>query len=67
VLSVHSVVPWFALTKLKGYFFVSYVKILKFKKKIFLIGPLLGEVRKKKKFKLGQNFFFIFFNYGPFI
>ena len=27
------------------YFFVSYVKILRFYKKIFLIGPLLGEVR----------------------
>ncbi len=27
------------------YFFVSYVKILRFYKKKFLIGPLLGEVR----------------------
>jgi hypothetical protein len=27
------------------YFFVSYVKILRFYRKIFLIGPLLGEVR----------------------
>ncbi len=27
------------------YFFVSYVKILRFYKKFFLIGPLLGEVR----------------------
>ena len=48
------------------YFFVSYVKILRFYKKNFLIGPLLGEVRffrvvlglrrMKKNFELGQNF-----------
>ncbi len=30
------------------YFFVSYFKILRFHKKFFLIGPLLGEVRWKK-------------------
>jgi hypothetical protein len=49
---------------------VSYVKILRFYKKKFLIGPLLGEVRffrvvlglrgMKKKFELGQKFFFFF-------
>jgi hypothetical protein len=49
------------------YFFVSYVKILSFYKQIFLIGPLLEEVRffrvvlglrgMKKNFELGQNFF----------
>jgi hypothetical protein len=52
------------------YFFVSYVKILRFYKKKFLIGPLLGEVRffrvvlglrkMKKKFEVGQNFLFYF-------
>ncbi len=52
------------------YFFVSYVKIFIFYKKIFLIGPLLGEVRffcvvlglrgMKKNFELGQKFFFFF-------
>ena len=51
------------------YFFVSYVKILRFYKKNFLIGPLLGEVRffrvvlglrgMKKNFELGQKFFFL--------
>ena len=50
------------------YFLVSYVKILKFYKKNFLIGPLLGEVRvfrevlglrrMKKNFELGQKKFF---------
>ncbi len=50
------------------YFFVSYVKILRFYKKNFLIGPLLGEVRffrvvlglrgMKKKFELGPKIFF---------
>ncbi len=52
------------------YFFVSYVKILRFYKKNCLIGPLLGEVRffpffpvvrglhgKKKNVELGLNFF----------
>ncbi len=58
------------------YFFVCYVKILRFDNKNFLIGPLLGEVRffrvvlglrgMKKNFELGQKFFFFFFfNYGP--
>ncbi len=57
------------------YFFVSYVKILRFYKKKFLIGPLLGEVRffrvvlglrgMKKKFELGPKFFFFSFNFGP--
>ncbi len=50
------------------YFFVSYVKILRFSKKNFLIGPLLGEVRffrvviglrrMKKNFELGPKKFF---------
>ncbi len=57
------------------YFFVSYVKILRFYKKNFLIGPLLGEVRffrvvlrlcgMKKNFELGPKIFFFFFNFGP--
>jgi hypothetical protein len=52
------------------YFFVSYVKILKFYKKNFWIGPLLGEVRffrvvlglrgMKKNFELGKKNFFFF-------
>ncbi len=52
------------------YFFVSYVKILRFYKNNFLIGPLLGEVRffrvvlglrgMKKNFEQGQKFFFSF-------
>ncbi len=47
------------------YFFVSYVKILRFYKKKFLIGPLLGEVRffhvvlglrgMRKNFELGPK------------
>jgi hypothetical protein len=51
-------------------FFVSYVKILRFYKRNFLIGPLLGEVRffrgvlglrrMKKIFEVGQNFFIYF-------
>jgi|LakMenE18May11ns_1017448.scaffolds.fasta_scaffold9429400_1 hypothetical protein len=59
------------------YFFVSYVNILKFCKKNFWIGPLLGEVRffrvvlrlrrMKKNFELGQNFLIFFFIYEPFI
>ncbi len=50
------------------YFFVSYVKILRFYQKFFLIGPLLGEVRifrvvlglrgMKKNFELGKIYFF---------
>ncbi len=50
------------------YFFVSYVKILRFYKTFFFIGPLLGEVRffrivlglngMKKNFELGTKFFF---------
>ncbi len=57
------------------YFFVSYVKTLRFYQKIFLIRPLLGEVRffrvvlglrgMKKNFELGQKFFFFFFSSGP--
>ncbi len=49
------------------YFFVSYVKILRFYKNNFFIGPLLGEVRffrivqglrrMEKNFEVGQNFF----------
>ncbi len=52
------------------YFFVRYVKILRFYKKIILTGPLLGEVRffrvvlglhgMKKNFELGpKKFFFL--------
>jgi hypothetical protein len=51
------------------YFFVIYVKILRFNKKKFLIGPLLGEVRffrvvlglrgMKKNFELGPKIFFL--------
>ncbi len=52
------------------YFFVRYVKILRFYKKKFLIAPLLGEVRffrvvlglrgMKKNFEVGpKNFFFL--------
>jgi hypothetical protein len=61
--------------KIENFFFVSCVIILRFYKKNFLIGPLLGEVRffcvvlglrgMKKNFEVGQNFFFPFFNYGP--
>ncbi len=50
------------------YFFVSYVKILRFYRKFFLIGPLLGEVRffhvvlglcrMKINVELGKKFFF---------
>jgi len=53
------------------YFFVSYVKILRFCKKNFLIGPVLEEVRffrvvlglrgMKKNFELGQKNIFLFF------
>ncbi len=59
------------------YFFVSYVKILRFYPKQFLIGPLLGEVRffrvvlglrrMKKKFELGHKIFFYFFICEPFV
>ena len=52
------------------YFFVSYVKILRFYKKKILIGPLLGEVRffrvvlglrgMKTKFWARSNFFLFF-------
>ncbi len=52
------------------YFFVSYIKILRFYKKNFLIWPLLGEVRffrvvlglrgMKKNFELGKKIFFFF-------
>ncbi len=52
------------------YFFVSYVKILRFYKKHFLIGPLLWEVRffrvvlglrrMKKKFWGRSKFLFLF-------
>ncbi len=51
------------------YFFVSYLKILRFYKKVFWVGPLLGEVRffrvvlglcgMKKNFELGQKIFFL--------
>ncbi len=57
------------------YFFVIYVKILRFYQEIFLIGPFLGEVRffrvvlglrgMKKNFELGQKIFLSFFNYEP--
>jgi hypothetical protein len=57
------------------YFFVSYVKILRFYQKNFLIGPFLGEVRffrvvlglrgMKKNFELGQKFFFFSSIMGP--
>ncbi len=53
------------------YFIVSYVKILRFCKKNFLIGPVLEEVRffhvvlglrgMKKIFELGQKNIFLFF------
>jgi hypothetical protein len=65
---------WLRFLNLR-YFFVSYVKILRFYKKKFLLGPLLREVQFfrvvlglrgiNKNFEVGQNFFFIFFNYGP--
>ncbi len=52
-------------------FIVSYVKILRFCKKNFLIGPVLEEVRffrvvlrlrrMKKNFELGQENIFLFF------
>jgi hypothetical protein len=75
-LKVHQIENFFLLRFWNlRYFFVSYVKILRFYKKQFLIGPLLGEVRffrvvlglrgMKKNFELGQNFFYLFFNYGP--
>ncbi len=57
------------------YFFVSYVKILRFYKKIFLIGPFLGEVRffrvvlglrgMRNNFELGKIFFFSSSIMGP--
>ncbi len=57
------------------YFFVSFVKILRFYKNNFLIGPLLGEVRffrvvlglrgMRKNFELCKKKKFFFFNYGP--
>ncbi len=55
---------WLRFCNLR-YFFVSYVKILRFYKKNFLIGPLLGEVgffrprttRNEKKFWARSNFF----------
>ncbi len=53
------------------YFIVSYVKILRFSKKNFLIGPVLEEVRffqvvlglrgMKKNFELGQKNIYLFF------
>ncbi len=59
------------------YFIVSYVKILRFCIKNFLIGPVLEEVRffrvvlglrgMKKFFELGQKNIFNFFIYEPFI
>ncbi len=80
-----SPIPWSKVTEFKGtqdweffwlrfwnlrYFFVSYGKILRFYKKNFLKGPLLGELRffrvvlglrgMKKNFELGQKFFFFF-------
>ncbi len=65
---------WLRFWKL--YFFVvSYVKILRFHKKFFLIGAILGEVRvfpvvlglrgMKKNFELGQKFFFFSSILGP--
>ncbi len=55
------------------YFFVSFVKILRFCPKKILIGPLLGEVRffrvvlglrrMKKNFELGQKFFIFFISF----
>jgi hypothetical protein len=55
------------------YFFANYVKILIFYKKIFLIGPLLGEVRffrvvlglrrMEKNFEVGQKFLFYFLQF----
>ncbi len=57
------------------YFIVSYVKILRFCKTNFLIGPVLEEVRffrvvlglrgMKKIFELGQKFFLIFLFMNP--
>ena len=54
------------------YFFISYVKILRFYQKKIFIGPLLGEVRffrvvlglrrMKKNFELGQKIYFLFFH-----
>ncbi len=58
------------------YFFVSHVKILRFHKKIFWVGPFWGEVRffrvvlglrrMKKNFELGQIFFIFFSFVNPF-
>ncbi len=54
------------------YFFVSHVKILRFYKKKFWIGPFWGEVRffrvvlglrrMKKNVELGQKLFYFFFH-----
>ncbi len=59
------------------YFIVSYVKILRFCKKNFLIWPVLEKVRffcvvlglrgMKKFFELGQKNIFNFFIYEPFV
>ncbi len=58
------------------FFFVNYLKILRFYQQIFLIGPLLEEVRffrvvlglrgmKTKFWGRSKFFIFFFFNYGP--
>jgi hypothetical protein len=56
------------------YFFVSYVKILRFYKKIFWLGHywevrffrvVLGLRGMKINFELGPKNFFFFFNFGP--
>ncbi len=70
ILKVHKIENffWLRFWNLRS-FFVSYIKILRFYKKIFLIGPLLGEVRffcvvlgrrMKKNFELGKDFYFYF-------
>ncbi len=45
ILKVHKIEFFFCFDFEIYYFFVIYVKILRFHKQIFLIRPLLGEVR----------------------
>ncbi len=59
------------------YILVSYVKILRFYRKILLFVPLLEELRffrvvlglrrMKKNFEAFKKFFWVFFTYEPFI
>ena len=73
MLKVHKIEIFFGFDFEMYYFFISYVKILRFYQKEILIGPLLGEVRffrvvlglrgMKKNFELVQknNFFLLEF------